>query len=183
MNTLARPSALLAVIRPGSRTLSALAWLLALALCAALAVDLLWRLATPRPPALPVAMPVDPQQAAEAIASRHLMGQAGAAATGTVTATVTGRFVLRAVVTGSKGRPGWAVIATDGAAQQGYVEGQSVEAGISLARVGEDHVELAEGARRHTLKLNRPPAEGIVRALSAPPSTPASAAALSPLPK
>jgi hypothetical protein len=183
MNTLSRPSALLTAIRPGSRTLSALTWLLALALCAALAVDLLWRHATPRPPALPVAMPVDPQQAAEAIASRHLMGHATAAATDTVTATVAGRFVLRAVVTGSDGRPGWAVIATEGAAQQGYVEGQSVEAGISLARVGEDHVELAEGPRRHTLNLNRPPAEGIVRTLSVPPSTPASAAALTALPQ
>lgn len=175
-------SSLLSALRPGRRLSSALAWLLALALCAAVAVDLLWRHAVPRPPALPVATVSDPLQAAEAITSRHLMGDTGQTAA-TTPAPVVGRFVLRAVVTGSNGRPGWAVIATDGTAQQAHVEGHSIEAGLILTRVAEDHVELAQGPHRHILKLNRPQTEGIVRALSASPSTPASASVPSALPQ
>lgn len=129
-----------------------LAWGLALAVTAWVAADLFWRFSAPSAPALPVASLADPQAAAQAIASRHLMGQVTAG--GTATAPVQpGRYTLQAVVTGSGQRPGWAIISVDGGAQQGIVEGQEVRPGVTLALVRGDAVELAIGGARQTIRL------------------------------
>lgn len=129
-----------------------LAWGLALAVTAWVAADLFWRFSAPSAPALPVASLADPQAAAQAIASRHLMGQA---ATGSTAAAPVqpGRFALQAVVTGSGTRPGWAVISVDGGAQQGVVEGQEFRPGVTLALVKGDAVELSIGGIRQTVRL------------------------------
>ncbi|WP_079432924.1 type II secretion system protein N [Zoogloea sp. LCSB751] len=127
------------------------AWGVALALSAWVAADLFWRFSAPRAPALPVATVADPQAAAQAIASRHLMGQS-AGGPAAIAAPV-GRYTLQAVVTGSDGRPGWAVIAVDGGAQQGFVEGQEIQPGVRLATVGRDSIELSTGDARQTIKL------------------------------
>jgi hypothetical protein len=128
-----------------------LAWGCALAITAWVAADLFWRFNAPRPPALPVASLADPQAAAQAIASRHLMGQSAAGPT--AAAAAPSRYTLQAVVTGSAGRPGWAVIAVDGGAQQGFVEGQDIQPGVSLALVRSDSIEIATGGLRQTVKL------------------------------
>lgn len=133
------------------RLITPLAWGVALALAAWVAADLFWRFSAPRPPALPVATLADPQAAAQAIASRHLMGQS-AGGPAAIAAPV-GRYTLQAVVTGSDGRPGWAVIAVDGGAQQGFVEGQEIQPGVRLATVGRDSIELSTGGARQTIKL------------------------------
>lgn len=141
------------------------AWAIALAIAAWVAVDLFWRFATPRPPALPVATEADPQRAAQAIASRHLLGQGAAPGAQNITAAPS-RYSLQAVVTGADGRPGWAVLTIDGGPQQGFVEGQDIRPGLQLARVLPDSVELlASGARQRVMLAERPGAG----AGSAPP--------------
>lgn len=134
-----------------ARSVTPLAWGVALALSAWVAADLFWRFSAPRAPALPVASLADPQAAAQAIASRHLMGQSAGGPV-SVTAPV-GRYTLQAVVTGSNGRPGWAVIAIDGGAQQGFVEGQEIQPGVTLSSVGRDSIELATGGAHQTIRL------------------------------
>ena len=129
-----------------------LAWGLALAVTAWVAADLFWRFSAPSAPALPVASLADPQAAAQAIASRHLMGQAAAGSTAAAPVQP-GRYALQAVVTGSGKRPGWAVISVDGGAQQGIVEGQEVRPGVTLALVKGDSIEIATGGLRQTVKL------------------------------
>ncbi|WP_374487100.1 type II secretion system protein N [Zoogloea sp.] len=134
-----------------ARFVTPLAWGVALALSAWVAADLFWRFSAPRAPALPVATVADPQAAAQAIASRHLMGQSTGGPV--AIAAPVGRYTLQAVVTGSNGRPGWAVIAIDGGAQQGFVEGQEIQPGVTLASVGRDSIELSTGGARQTIKL------------------------------
>jgi len=129
-----------------------LVWGGALAVTAWVAADLFWRFNAPLPPALPVANLADPQLAAQAISSRHLLGQA--ATGGPVAAPAApGRYTLQAVVTGAGGRPGWAIIAIDGGPQQGFVEGQEIRPGVSLATVAADAVELSTGGARQTVRL------------------------------
>ncbi|MBS0353211.1 MAG: hypothetical protein JSR83_04840 [Proteobacteria bacterium] len=134
-----------------ARFVTPLAWGVALALSAWVAADLFWRFSAPRAPALPVAVLADPQAAAQAIASRHLMGQTGNGPA--IVAAPVGRYTLQAVVTGGNGRPGWAVIAIDGGAQQGFVEGQEIQPGVTLASVGRDSIELSTGGSHQTIKL------------------------------
>ena len=129
-----------------------LAWGVALAVTAWVAADLFWRFTAPRPPALPVASLADPQQAAQAIATRHLMGQGPAAGSPTQVAAP-GRYTVQAVVTGAAGRPGWAIVAIDGGAQQGVVEGQEIRPGVTLSRVRADGIELTVGGARETVAL------------------------------
>jgi len=149
-----------------------LAWGLALAVTAWVAADLFWRFSAPSAPALPVASLADPQAAAQAIASRHLMGQTAAGSTAAAPVQP-GRYALQAVVTGSGERPGWAVIAIDGGAQQGFVEGQEIRPGVTLALVKGDSVELSIGGARQTIRLaERAGIDG-----SPPIPAPASAAA------
>lgn len=149
-----------------------LAWGLALAVTAWVAADLFWRFSAPSAPALPVASLAHPQAAAQAIASRHLMGQTAAGSTAAAPVQP-GRYALQAVVTGSGERPGWAVIAIDGGAQQGFVEGQEIRPGIALTLVKGDSVELSIGGARQTIRLaERAGSDG-----SPPIPAPASAAA------
>ena len=130
-----------------------LAWGIALAITAWVAVDLFWRFTAPRPPALPVATEADPLRAAQAIASRHLLGKGAAPGTPAAVAAAPGRYTVQAVVTGAAGRPGWAVIAIDGGPQQGFVEGQEIRPGVTLARVAGDGVELTLGGARQRVAL------------------------------
>lgn len=131
-----------------------LAWGVALAVTAWVAVDLFWRFTAPRPPALPVATEADPLRAAQAIASRHLLGKGAAPGTPAAVAAAPGRYTVQAVVTGAAGRPGWAVIAVDGGPQQGFIEGQEIRPGVTLARVAGDGVELTlGGAARQRVAL------------------------------
>ncbi|MBS0348931.1 MAG: hypothetical protein JSR69_20980 [Proteobacteria bacterium] len=134
-----------------ARFVTPLAWGVALALSAWVAADLFWRFSAPRPPALPIITIADPQAAAQAIASRHLMGQSDSGP-GVVVAQP-GRYTLQAVVTGGNGRPGWAIIAIDGGAQQGVVEGQEIQPGVTLTAIGRDSIELTSGGARQTIKL------------------------------
>ena len=131
-----------------------LAWAAALSVTAWVGADLFWRFSAPRAPALPVASPSDPQLAAQAIASRHLMGNA-ASGTGTAGPVVAapGRYALQAVVTGSGGRPGWAVLSIDGGPQQGVVEGQELHPGVRLARVLADSIQISTGGGTQTVNL------------------------------
>ncbi|MDD2987374.1 MAG: type II secretion system protein N [Zoogloea sp.] len=131
-----------------------LAWAVALSVTAWVGADLFWRFSAPRAPALPVASPSDPQLAAQAIASRHLMGNT---ATGTSTAgpaiAASGRYALQAIVTGSGGRPGWAVLSIDGGPQQGVVEGQEFHPGVRLAKVLADSIQITTGSSTQTVML------------------------------
>lgn len=150
-----------------------LAWGLALAVTAWVVADLFWRFNAPRPPALPMAAQAAPQAAAQAIASRHLMGQ-GIDAPQAAADVAPSRYALHAVVTGTEGRPGWAVLSIDGGAQQGFVEGQPIQAGNTLARVRADAVDISTGGVTQTIALTprsndgSPPLGGLPPAASAP---------------
>lgn len=131
-----------------------LVWGCALAVTGWVAADLFWRFNTPRPAALPIANPADPQQAALAIANRHLLGQsASSPVAGAPSVAAPSQYTVHAVVTGAGGRPGWAVLAVDGGAQQGYVEGQEIRAGVALTQVRGDGVELSIGGVRQNVAL------------------------------
>ena len=137
-----------------TRSGPALAWGVAMAVTAWVVADLFWRFSAPRPPALPVVSPSDPQLAAQAIASRHLMGNG--AGTGTAAGPVNAapaRYTLQAVVTGAGGRPGWAILSIDGGPQQGVIEGQDVHSGVRLERVQAGSVEITTGGVRQTIRL------------------------------
>jgi hypothetical protein len=82
----------------------------------------------------------------------------GVVPTGPVAATG-GQISVLAVVTGTDGHPGWAVLSVDGGPQQGVVEGQDIRPGLSLVRVLADGIELP-GAQR--VGLSRTAAPGIV---------------------
>lgn len=130
-----------------------LAWSLALAVTAWVVADLFWRFSAPQPPALPVAAQADPQAAAQAIASRHLMGHGTDTAQAAGAPAAASRYAAHAVVTGADGRPGWAILSIDGGAQQGFVEGQPIQPGTTLAEVHAEAVIIATGAARQTIAL------------------------------
>lgn len=136
-----------------TRSGPALAWGVALAVTAWVAADLFWRLSAPRPPALPVASHSDPRVAAQAVSSRHLMGDTVQGAVAGPLNTAPTRFALQAVVTGSGGRPGWAILSIDGGPQQGIVEGQEIQPGMRLERVQSNSIEIGTGGLRQTVKL------------------------------
>lgn len=150
-----------------------LAWGLALAVTAWVAADLFWRFNAPRVPALPVATQAAPQAAAQAIASRRLMGQ-GADAPQAAAAAVASRYTLHAVVTGAEGRPGWAVLSIDGGAQQGFVEGQPIQPGTTLTEVRAESVLITSGGATQTIAL-APRTTGGASTVSPPGAPPASA--------
>ncbi len=129
-----------------------LAWSLALAVTAWVAADLFWRFSAPRAAALPVAAQADPQAAAQAIANRHLMGSVGSSAQAAA-AVAPSRYAAHAVVTGADGRPGWAILSIDGGPQQGFVEGQPIQPGTTLARVRPEAVDIATGGATQTIAL------------------------------
>lgn len=175
MNLFARLHSFPASTRSGGRLLSVLAWSLAIGSSAWAASDLFWRFAAPRAVVLPVASPAEPRQAADVIASRHLLGQASRENTVAPVAAVASRFTLQAVVSGTRERTGWAVISTDGGPQQAYLEGQALSPGVSLTRVAADHVELDVSGARQTLTLTRAAASGLIRqssTLAAQPPVP-----------
>ena len=161
-----------------------LAWGLALAVTAWVAADLFWRFNAPRVPALPVATQAAPQAAAQAIASRHLMGRSADTGQAAGAPAASSRFVAHAVVTGAEGRPGWAILSIDGGAQQGFVEGQEIRPGVTLARVAGDGVELTVGGARQRVALAErgapaaAPARAAVKAAPAVAKAQASGAAL-----
>lgn len=135
---------------------SLFAWLLALCLAAWVAADLFWRFAAPRPAVFPIAAESDTGRAAQAIASRHFMGEVAVAAP----TSDAGRFSLFGVVTGDEQRPGFAVLAVDGGAAQGVVAGGEVVPGVVLARILADHVELVSATGRQSVSLSSRPALG-----------------------
>lgn len=152
-----------------------LAWSLALAVTAWVAAELFWRFSAPRAPALPFAAQADPQAAAQAIASRHLMGRGADTDQAAGAPAASSRYAAHAVVTGAEGRPGWAILSIDGGPQQGFVEGQPIQPGTTLARVRAESVDIATGGATQTIAL-APRSAGGAAAVSPPgaPATPAS---------
>ena len=151
-----------------------LAWSLALAVTAWVAADLFWRFSAPRAPALPFAAQADPQAAAQAIASRHLMGRSGDAGQAAGVPAAPSRYAAHAVVTGAEGRPGWAILSIDGGAQQGFVEGQPIQPGTTLTEVRAESVLITSGGATQTIALT-PRTTGGASIASPPGAPPASA--------
>lgn len=133
------------------RLMPALAWGLALVLSAWVGTELFWRFSTPPAPGLPLASPADPMAAAEAVSGRHMMGMAAEQAPAAIPIA---RVTVHAVVTGSQGRPGWAVLSLDGGPQEGFVEGQEIRPGLALAAVRGSGVDIARAGTRQSLPLN-----------------------------
>lgn len=123
-------------------------------LTAWVAADLFWSLTAPAPVALRAANPSNAIQAAQAIGQRQLMGvndkTAGAAAN---PAAESARIVVLGLVSSVKGQPGFAVLAVNGQAPRGVVEGEELLPGVRLDHVAPDYIETSTGGVSQRVSL------------------------------
>ena len=130
-----------------------LATIAMLALLAWLGARIFWSITTPVASPPVVAIETDPARAAQAVASRHLFGEAplpGAA----VKAVVLPDITLRGVVAPSReGRPGVAVLTVAGKPPISVREGEEVVPGVVLHRVLPRSIELERGRQVQTISL------------------------------
>jgi general secretion pathway protein C len=128
-------------------------WLTALFVLTWLSAQWFWRANAPAPVALPTQSVSDPLLAAQAIASRHLMGESQLAKPGIAT-QANSQFQLVGSMTASKGRKGFAVIAEDGKLPVSVVEGEELSPGITLSKVFPNKVEITRQGRIETIEIN-----------------------------
>jgi hypothetical protein len=128
-------------------------WLLALALTAWILAAWYWRLSsTPVQSAHP--SPVsDPAVAAHDIASRQLFGLPASALVASSNAPPPSLVVI-GVSTRWGQLPGYAIIKDGNAPANSFVEGDEIAAGIKLARVLADAIEVDRNGVRETIALN-----------------------------
>lgn len=125
-----------------------------LAVLAWLGTHVFWALNTTEilPPAM--VAETDPQQAAQAIASRHLFGEAVSGETVAVTAL---DIRLTGVIAAQEpGKTAMAFLAFEGKPAVAVREGDEVAPGITLGRVQARQVELLRGGRTQILALPQP---------------------------
>ncbi|MCB1958021.1 MAG: alpha-1,2-mannosidase [Rhodocyclaceae bacterium] len=129
------------------------AWLLALALVAAVAVTLFWRFTAPAPLALPVRFDADPRAVAQRIAGQQPFGGSAPAAAVAASPANTAAFTVVGVATGFIGGPGFALLKQGSGDPQAYVEGEEIARGLRLKRILADGVELEQGGRTERIQL------------------------------
>ena len=152
--------------------LGRLSTLVMLALFAWVGAGMLWSLTAPRTSEPSVAMETDPGRAAQAIAGRHLFGEAaapGAVAKGVVMPDIT----LRGVIAAARPRePAVAVLAIAGKNAVSVREGDEVVPGVNLHRVLAHEVELERDGQIQSLSLperTKPGAPGTASGQKNPP--------------
>ncbi len=130
--------------------LGGLASLAMMAVLALMGTNLFWTLTTKvtLPPAM--TLETDPQRAAQATISRHILGEsAGIEATAAaMDIRLTGVIAAR-----DKGKPAMAFLSVDGKPAVPIREGNEVVPGITLNRVLPGQVELLRGGRPMTVTL------------------------------
>jgi len=128
-------------------------WLGVLLVLTWLSAEWFWRANAPAPAVLPTQTVSDPLLAAQAIASRHLMGESLQAKAGT-TSQASAQFQLTGAMTASKGRPGFAIVAEEGKTPVPVVEGEELVPGVTLSKVFANKVEISRQGRTETIEIN-----------------------------
>ena len=128
-------------------------WLGVLLILTWLSAAWFWRANAPDSVVLPTQTISDPLLAAQAIASRHLMGESQQAKPGTA-AQMNTQFQLTGAMTASKGRPGFAILSEDGKTPIPVVEGEELAPGVTLTKVFANKVEISRQGRTETLEIN-----------------------------
>ncbi|MCL2656468.1 MAG: hypothetical protein FWD62_03425 [Betaproteobacteria bacterium] len=143
-------------IRLQASTLSAaLAWLLAIALCAWIFAGWYWCIKAPRPVAAAPAEVSDPLAAAKLVSARHLFGEPRSAAV--QVAVSSSRYTLLGVAADSVSAHGFAVIKEEGKPAEGFKLGEEISPGVRLDKIHANAVELDRNGARETLPLSEAP--------------------------
>ena len=128
-------------------------WLGASFILTWLSAEWFWRANAPDPVVLPTQTMSDPLLAAQAIVSRHLMGESQQVKAG-VAAQANTQFQLTGAMTASTGRPGFAVLSEDGKMPIPVVEGEELAPGITLSKVFANKVEISRQGRTEFIEIN-----------------------------
>jgi hypothetical protein len=141
-------------------TAVAASWCLALFVASWSGAGWFWELTAPSPAALVVVPSAEPLDAAQAVASRHLMGTGGPVSAGEGRASAIGGYRLLGAVTGHGGTPGFAILAEGGGRSLAAVEGEEFAPGVVLARVMPRAVELRRQGHAERLAIPEQPLPG-----------------------
>jgi len=144
---------LAASLRPRAiRWLGRLATIAMIALFAWTGARVFWSLTLPATPEAPTAVDTEPSRVAQAVAARHLFGEAPQQGTRTTVTESTAK--LYGVVTPTaKGQPGIAIISVQGKPALAIREGEEIAPGLTLHRVLARAVEVSQGGGIQVLRL------------------------------
>ena len=131
----------------------ALIWLAALFILSWISSQWFWRANAPAPVVLPTQTLSDPLLAAQAIVSRHLMGESQQTKQGPSSPS-NSQYQLIGSMTASKHRKGFAVIVEEGKSPVSVVEGEELAPGITLSKVFPNKVELNRQGHIEFLEMN-----------------------------
>jgi general secretion pathway protein C len=122
------------------------------ALLAWLGARVFWSFAAPAAPEPAIAVDTDPTRVAQAVAARHLFGEApeqGTRAAGTASAAK----LYGVVAPTRKGRAGIAILSIQGKPAVAVREGEELASGLTLHRVFVRSVEINQGGILQVLTL------------------------------
>lgn len=150
------------------------AWLSALAAGAWVASGLVWRLTAPAVELLPFAPETDPRAIAQRIAAqRPFAGQASASANESASPAMPPPvFRLHGLATGFAGGPGFALVSAGDGSVRPVLAGEEIAAGVRVARILAEGVELDQGGKAVMLRL---PSTGVEAGRAIIPTDPAGA--------
>jgi hypothetical protein len=138
----------------------AASWCLALLVAGWSGAGWFWELTAPSPVALVAVPSAEPLEAAQAVASRHLMGTGGPVSAGDGRVKAVGGYRLLGAATGHGGSPGFAILAEGGGRPLAAVEGEEFAPGVVLARVMPRAVELRRHGHAERLDIPEQPMSG-----------------------
>lgn len=131
-----------------------LATVVVLAILAWLGAGIFWSITTPVSGEPSVAVDTDPARAAQAVASRHIFGEAPALAPQAVaTGTAASTKLLGVVAPSGKGQAGIAILSLQGKPAAALREGDEIAPGVTLHRVLTRSVEINENGATYVLNL------------------------------
>ena len=143
----------LASLRPRAiRWLGRLAAIAMLALLAWTGAHIFWTITSPATPEAPTAVDTEPSRVAQAVAARHLFGEAPPQGTRTTVAESTAKLYGVVTPTG-KGQRGIAIISVQGKPALAVREGEEIAPGLTLHRVLARAVEVSQGGGIQVLRL------------------------------
>lgn len=131
----------------------AVVWVLSLFLAAWIVSGWFWDRAAPAVASLPTAPLTDPVVAAQAIAAKHLMGEAKAQSGG-ADAPRPKSYRLLGLMTASDKLPGFAILLANGKESLVVVEGDEIVPGLTLLKVLPDKVVIGREGSTETIALD-----------------------------
>jgi len=133
--------------------LGRLATLAVIALLAWTGARVFWTLTAPVTPDPAIAVDTEPTRVAQAVAGRHVFGEAPVAAIGMTGAAATNVKLFGVVARGANGRAGIAIISVQGKPAAAFREGEEIASGVMLHRVLVRSVEISQGGAIQVLTL------------------------------